>query len=177
MKHLSQDDLVLQFYGEAGTKFERHLRECAECRTRFGSLKQVLETIQPPKEMPHAREANRREERFQVEVQQYLPAGVWSGICQRRAARDEAVRRRLDGQLRQDLFEERRSRAWQSDNENRIRVLDASPHTRGEELCGAYLDLLAVKRVKRFVAQCAEKQDRFTGLRSDGKTYRAPEGS
>ena len=54
MKHLSQDDLVLQFYGEAGTKFERHLRECAECRTRFGSLKQVLETIQPPKEMPLA---------------------------------------------------------------------------------------------------------------------------
>jgi hypothetical protein len=48
MKHLSQDDLVLQFYGEAGTKFERHLRECNECRSRFGLLKQVLESIEPP---------------------------------------------------------------------------------------------------------------------------------
>src|SRR5438045_5812185 len=54
MKHLSQDDLVLQFYGEAGTKFERHLRECNECRSRFGSLKQVLETIEPPVAPPLA---------------------------------------------------------------------------------------------------------------------------
>ena len=48
MKHLSQDDLVLKFYGEAGTKFERHLRECNQCQSRLGALKQVLESIEPP---------------------------------------------------------------------------------------------------------------------------------
>ena len=48
MKHLSQDDLVLQFYGEAGNKFDRHLRECRQCQSHYDALKQVLESIRPP---------------------------------------------------------------------------------------------------------------------------------
>ena len=43
----------------------------------------------------------------------------------------------------EDLLDERRSGAWQPDNENRIRVRRADARARGEKLAGAHLDLLA----------------------------------
>lgn len=52
--HLTEDDLILHYYGEAGATAEerrtesladRHLAECAECRGAFDALRRVMEAI------------------------------------------------------------------------------------------------------------------------------------
>lgn len=46
--HLSEDDLILHFYGEAGAperRVEQHLSACAECQGAFQALRRVMETI------------------------------------------------------------------------------------------------------------------------------------
>jgi hypothetical protein len=47
--HLTEDDLVLHYYGELGETEERHasahLAECTECRREFTRLQRVLRTI------------------------------------------------------------------------------------------------------------------------------------
>jgi anti-sigma factor RsiW len=47
--HLTNDDLVLHYYGELGAAEERqvsrHLSECSECRREFTRLQRVLRTV------------------------------------------------------------------------------------------------------------------------------------
>lgn len=46
--HLSEDDLILHYYGEAGAEeagVERHLADCGECRGAFRALRQVMDAI------------------------------------------------------------------------------------------------------------------------------------
>lgn len=46
--HLSEDDLILHYYGEAGPEeagAERHLADCGACRGAFQALRQVMDTI------------------------------------------------------------------------------------------------------------------------------------
>lgn len=52
--HLTEDDLILHYYGEAGATAEerrtesladRHLAECGECRGAFDALRRVMEAI------------------------------------------------------------------------------------------------------------------------------------
>jgi len=47
--HLTEDDLILHYYGEAGTaeesRAERHLAECPGCREAFGALRRVMGAI------------------------------------------------------------------------------------------------------------------------------------
>ena len=47
MKHLSEDDLVLYYYGERvpGVPAEEHLGSCAACRTNLESLRQTLDAM------------------------------------------------------------------------------------------------------------------------------------
>ena len=47
--HISQDDLILHYYGElasgAKTNAEAHLRDCAECKAELAKLGQVLSAV------------------------------------------------------------------------------------------------------------------------------------
>lgn len=50
MKHASEQDLILYFYGDAsnGSVIERHLAECATCAAEFAQLRTTLSAIQFP---------------------------------------------------------------------------------------------------------------------------------
>lgn len=51
MKHLSDDELVLQYYGESGRRMvdvERHLRSCAQCTRSYDTLARSLNAIAAP---------------------------------------------------------------------------------------------------------------------------------
>ena len=52
MKHLSQDDLVLHYYGEGGAGIAMHIAECSECRTNFERLSSMLAAIALPEPPP-----------------------------------------------------------------------------------------------------------------------------
>jgi hypothetical protein len=47
MNHLSEEELILHYYGEEGETLavERHLEECGECRTAYGGLQRVLNVV------------------------------------------------------------------------------------------------------------------------------------
>jgi hypothetical protein len=47
MNHLSEEQLILHYYGEEGETLavERHLEECGECRTAYGGLQRVLNVV------------------------------------------------------------------------------------------------------------------------------------
>ena len=51
MTHLSEDDLVLHYYGEDGPVMvaaERHLRSCAQCARAYETLARSLNAVTPP---------------------------------------------------------------------------------------------------------------------------------
>jgi hypothetical protein len=48
MRHLSQDELVLHYYGESDAGVPKHLAECPECRAEFEQLSQTLSAIALP---------------------------------------------------------------------------------------------------------------------------------
>ena len=51
MSHLSDDDLVLHYYGEDGARIvdvERHLRSCAQCARGYEELARTLNAVTPP---------------------------------------------------------------------------------------------------------------------------------
>ncbi|HEV2445026.1 MAG TPA: hypothetical protein VGS58_03860 [Candidatus Sulfopaludibacter sp.] len=47
MNHLTEEQLILHYYGEEGETLavERHLEECLECRGLYGSLQRVLNVV------------------------------------------------------------------------------------------------------------------------------------
>src|SRR5262245_36640788 len=51
MRHLSEDDLILHYYGESGADIvaaEAHLRDCAQCAQAYGTLTRTLSVVTPP---------------------------------------------------------------------------------------------------------------------------------
>lgn len=49
MNHLSEEQIVLHYYGDAdgASEIERHLAECAGCRAEFARLQAMLKQIEP----------------------------------------------------------------------------------------------------------------------------------
>src|SRR5215471_13918507 len=49
MNHLSEEQIVLHYYGDADTpgEVEQHLAACAECRTEFARVQSMLRQIEP----------------------------------------------------------------------------------------------------------------------------------
>ena len=49
MNHLSEEQIVLHYYGDAedATEVERHLAACAECRSEFARVQSMLQQIEP----------------------------------------------------------------------------------------------------------------------------------
>lgn len=47
MNHLSEEQLILHYYGEEGETLtvERHLEECGDCRAAYGGLQRVLNVV------------------------------------------------------------------------------------------------------------------------------------
>jgi hypothetical protein len=51
VSHLTDDDLVLHYYGEDGPRLlaaERHLQSCPQCARAFDALARTLNAVQPP---------------------------------------------------------------------------------------------------------------------------------
>jgi hypothetical protein len=48
MKHLSQNDLILHYYGESRAGIAKHVEECSECRANFEQLSRTLSAIALP---------------------------------------------------------------------------------------------------------------------------------
>lgn len=51
MSHLTDDDLVLHYYGEGGSRLvaaERHLRSCAHCARAYETLSRTLSSVKTP---------------------------------------------------------------------------------------------------------------------------------
>lgn len=80
MKHLSQDDLVLQYYGEhSDPGVAQHLAACEECRASLDGLKQVLDAmdgLEAPE--PHESYESRMWHRIAPQLAQ-PPARWWTG--------------------------------------------------------------------------------------------------
>jgi anti-sigma factor RsiW len=49
MSHLSEEQIVLHYYGDAedATEVERHLAACAECRAELARVQSMLQQIEP----------------------------------------------------------------------------------------------------------------------------------
>ena len=49
MNHLSEEQIILHYYGDAeeATEVERHLAACPECRAEFARLQSMLQQIEP----------------------------------------------------------------------------------------------------------------------------------
>lgn len=45
MSHLQEEQLMDAYYGDLDPKFREHLDECAECRSSFERLRQVLDSV------------------------------------------------------------------------------------------------------------------------------------
>jgi succinate dehydrogenase/fumarate reductase cytochrome b subunit len=51
VRHLSDDELVLHYYGEDGSRIvaaERHLKSCAQCARTYEALARTLRAVRPP---------------------------------------------------------------------------------------------------------------------------------
>jgi hypothetical protein len=47
MKHLGEDELIEQYYGEGTSEASTHLRACRECSAQYAEFKQSLDAIRP----------------------------------------------------------------------------------------------------------------------------------
>lgn len=48
MQHVTDDDLILEYYGEPGAAVGEHLAGCAECRERYRTLQLTLNAVDLP---------------------------------------------------------------------------------------------------------------------------------
>ncbi len=66
MNHLSEEQIVLHYYGDAeeATEVERHLAGCPECRAEFARVQSTLQQIEPL-EVPEPSAGYRREDMAQ----------------------------------------------------------------------------------------------------------------
>lgn len=83
MNHLTEEQLILHYYGEEGDALsaEQHLEECPECRDLFGSLQRVLNVVDslpvPDPGMNYEAAVWARVERRLPARRRYLP-GIFS---------------------------------------------------------------------------------------------------
>ena len=76
MNHLTEEQLILHYYGEEGDALaaEQHLEECQGCREMFGSLQRVLNVVDS---LPLADPGAGYEARVWAQVESRLPARRW----------------------------------------------------------------------------------------------------
>ena len=87
MKHLSQSDLIMQYYGEGGAAVPKHLAECGECRMSFERLSSELSAITLPQ--PPARPEDYGAEvwrKLRNQLPEHVAAVPWWAVPRRWAA-------------------------------------------------------------------------------------------
>jgi hypothetical protein len=78
MNHLSEEQLILHYYGEEGETLvaEQHLDECSACRATYGALQRVLNVVDslpvPERSPEYAEQVRRR-----IEAQLPAPTRGW----------------------------------------------------------------------------------------------------
>lgn len=83
MNHLSEEQLILHYYGEEGDALssEKHLEECFGCRELYGSLQRVLNVVDslpvPERGPEYGSEVWRRIEHRVPAHRRWLPAFEW----------------------------------------------------------------------------------------------------
>ena len=82
--HLSEEELILHYYGEEGDPFgaEQHLEQCEECRAHYGCLQRVLNVVDtlpvPARGEEYGAEVWRRiEGRLPSRRRWWIPEGSW----------------------------------------------------------------------------------------------------
>jgi hypothetical protein len=84
MSHLTEEQLVLHYYGERDDSLEadRHLHECDECRALYGSLQRVLNVVESEHTVPERGADYEADVWRRIEAR--LPARrwgwLWSGV-------------------------------------------------------------------------------------------------
>jgi len=97
MKHLSEEELILHYYGEESSEgsatlaAECHLEECAECREFYGSLQRVLNVVDalpvPERSAEYGAEVWRQiSRRLPLRSRRWLPAFGWQWAAAAAAA-------------------------------------------------------------------------------------------
>jgi len=76
MTHLSEEELILHYYGEEGDTLaaERHLEDCENCRALYGSLQRVLNVVDS---LPVPERDAEYGERVWRRIESRLPARRW----------------------------------------------------------------------------------------------------
>jgi predicted anti-sigma-YlaC factor YlaD len=83
MNHLSEEQLILHYYGEESDApgAEMHLDECAECRELYGSLQRVLNVVDtlpvPARSPEYGAEVWQRIERHLPSRHRWVFVGPW----------------------------------------------------------------------------------------------------
>ncbi len=81
MNHLSEEQIVLHYYGDAeeASEIERHLAACPECRAEFARVQSMLKQIEPM-EIPEPSAAF--EEKIWLNLRDRLPVkgGIFRGL-------------------------------------------------------------------------------------------------
>jgi hypothetical protein len=82
MKHLTEDQIVLHYYGDAENEgeVEQHLRDCSQCRGEFERVQRLLQQIEPT-EVPEPPAVF--EEKTWLNLRDRLPArptGLWGWL-------------------------------------------------------------------------------------------------
>lgn len=83
MNHLTEEELILHYYGEEGDALssEKHLEECSGCREIYGSLQRVLNVVDslpiPERGPEYGAEIWRRIEHRIPTRRRWLPAFEW----------------------------------------------------------------------------------------------------
>ena len=84
MKHLTQDTLILHYYGESGRSAARHLADCPQCRQEFQELSRMLAAIRAPQAPPRAADYGAQVWRnLRPHLPEPAPANAWWRIPQR----------------------------------------------------------------------------------------------
>ena len=174
MTHLSEEELILHYYGEEGESLaaEQHLDACGECRAVYASLQRVLNIVDslpvPPRAADYGAEVWRR-------IEDRIPArrrGLWSLPAPWRWAAASAVFAAL---LVGAFFAGRFSPA------RRVRMAAADPGA-GERVLlvavGDYLERSQMVLVELVNANSkgpldiSDEQARATDLVSESRLYR-----
>src|SRR5262249_59691199 len=89
MRHLSQDDLILHYYREAGPGIVKHLADCPECQENFEQLSCMLSATALPEPPPRGEDYGAEVwGRIRHELNEGKTARSWRGPspCGRRGA-------------------------------------------------------------------------------------------
>jgi hypothetical protein len=171
MKHLSQDELVLHYYGEhPSTEVEEHLAVCEECRASMDALKRVLDAMDSL-EAPEPSDAygSRVWQRIAPELEP-APARWWTGwLAPRRLVAAAAMAALLVGAFLAGRVSQRKQMAGlPAPVRERILLVAVGDHLERSQMILAEL----VNNESKGPVDISEEQQRAEDLVGENRLYR-----